>query len=42
MKKLKVSTITNTYVQGFSDDKEKPPSSLLMVYPVEIVQCQVS
>ena len=42
MKELKVSTITNTYVQGFNDDKGKPPSSLLMVHPVEIVQCQVS
>ena len=42
MKELEVRTITNTYVQGFNDEKGKPPSSLLMVHPVEIVQCQGS
>jgi len=43
MKELKVRTITNTYVQGFNDEKEKPSTPLLlMVHPVEIVQCQGS
>ena len=42
MKELEVRTITSTYVQGFNNDKGKPPSSLLMVHPVEIVQCQGS
>lgn len=39
MKELEVRTITNTYAQGFNDEKEKPSSALLMVHPVEIVQC---
>ena len=42
MKELEVRTITNTYVQGFNDEKGKPSSSLLMVHPVEIVQCDGS
>ena len=42
MNELEGRTITNTYVQGFNDDKGKPPSSVLMVHPVEIVQCQGS
>ena len=41
-KELEVRTITNTYVQAFNDEKGKPSSSLLMVHPVEIVQCEGS